>query len=281
MELKLIGKTEEGQDGAIWGKELFRLDHLGNCIVYDLQDGLRETARFVLDKSKLIVPHSNAVVFGCEYYEAGDEYPLLYSNIYNNYAKAENPLRGVCCVYRLQRKENSFVTTLVQLIEIGFVEDSRYWRSSDDAEDVRPYGNFVIDRDAEIYYGFTMRDACKTTRYFSFKMPKVRDGKLDEVYGVRKVTLQPSDILDYFDCEYHRFVQGACAHGGKIYSVEGFNDDPNTLAAIRVIDPAEKKQLFYKAFTDFGTALEPECIDFYGDTCMYSDAHGNLYEISF
>ena len=281
MELKQIGKIEGGQDGAIWGKELFRLDHAGNCIVYDLQDGFRETARFMLDKYELIVPHSNAVMFGCEYYEEGDEYPLLYSNIYNNYAKTENPLRGVCCVYRVQRKDGGFVTTLVQLIEIGFVEDSRYWRSSDETEDIRPYGNFVIDRDAEIYYGFTMRDACRTTRYFSFKMPKVRDGQFDETYGVRKVTLQTSDILDYFDCEYHRFIQGACVHGGKIYSVEGFNDDPNTLAAIRVIDPAEKKQLIYKAFTDFGTALEPECIDFYGDTCIYSDAYGNLYAITF
>ena len=281
MKIRQIGKINEGQDGAIWGNELFRFDHQGNCIVYDLQDDFREVSRFVLDKNERISPHSNAVVFGCEYYEAGDEFPLLYSNIYNNYAKAENPLRGVCCVYRLRRTAEGFATTLVQLIEIGFVEDSRYWRSSDEVEDIRPYGNFVIDRDAGLYYGFTMRDACRTTRYFSFKMPRMADGVMDETYGVKKVTLQVSDILDYFDCDYHQFIQGACTHGGKIYSVEGFNDQPGTLAGIRVIDPAEKKQLLYVPFTDFGMGIEPECIDFRGETCYYSDAYGNVYVIDF
>lgn len=281
MRIKQIGKTAGGQDGAIWGQELFRFDHEGNCIVYNLQDDFREIGRFTLDKNEILCPHSNAVMFGCEYYETGDEYPLLYTNIYNNYAKAVNPMRGVCCVYRLCRTAEGFTTTLVQLIQIGFVEDSRYWRSSDDAEDIRPYGNFAIDRDAGIYYGFTMRDACRTTRYFSFKMPKLADGVVDETYGVKKVTLQVSDVLDYFDCDYHKFIQGACTHGGKIYSVEGFNDDPNTLAAIRVIDPTQKKQLLYKPFTEFGTSVEPEFIDFHGEACIYSDAHGNLYTIEF
>ena len=95
MRIKQIGKTAGGQDGAIWGQELFRFDHEGNCIVYNLQDDFREIGRFTLDKNEILCPHSNAVMFGCEYYETGDEYPLLYTNIYNNYAKAENPMRGV------------------------------------------------------------------------------------------------------------------------------------------------------------------------------------------
>ena len=188
MTIRQIAKICGDQDGAIWNNLVFRFNSRGRCRVYDLETlktGNPEVEaepldEFYLDRADEICPHCNAVMFGNEYFAEGDEFPLLYSNIYNNYAKAENPMRGVCCVYRLCRTADGFSTTLVQLIQIGFVEDSRYWRSSDDAEDIRPYGNFAIDREAEIYYGFTMRDACRTTRYFSFKMPKLADGVVDE-----------------------------------------------------------------------------------------------------
>ena len=75
-------------------------------------------ATFALDKRELITPHSNAVFFGTEFFEEGDEFPLLYSNIYNNYSGKEEPLIGVCLVYRLMRDGDSFKTTLVQIIEI-------------------------------------------------------------------------------------------------------------------------------------------------------------------
>ena len=64
-----------------------------------------------------------AVVDNAAYADPADEFPLLYSNVYNNYAKTENKRKGFCCVYRLQRAGESFVTTLVQLIEIGFTEE--------------------------------------------------------------------------------------------------------------------------------------------------------------
>ena len=273
-----IGEIAEGQDGAIWNKLLFRFDHKGECHVHDL-DTLQEVAQFCLDDTDTWMPHSNAVMFGCEYFAEGDEFPLLYTNVYNTYSKEDDRREGVCCVYRITRQGDSFRGQLVQTITVGFTKDANLWCSENG--DLRPYGNFVIDREREIYYGFTMRDACRTTRYFSFKMPKLADGVVDEAYGVKKVTLQVSDVLDYFDCDYHKFIQGACTHGGKIYSVEGFNDDPNTLAAIRVIDPTQKKQLLYKPFTEFGTSVEPEFIDFHGEACIYSDAHGNIYTIEF
>lgn len=281
MNIKLAGKISGGQDGAIWGQYLFRFNEAGKCVVHDLRDNLREISQFVLDKNDILSPHSNAVMFGREYFSPDDEFPLLYTNIYNNYATAVNPLRGVCCVYRLQRTTDGFTTTLVQLIEVGFVEDSRYWRSSDEVEDVRPYGNFSIDRDAALYYGFTMRDKWKTTRYFSFKLPKLADGIMDETYGVNRVVLNAGEILDQFDCEYHQFIQGACIHNGLIYSLEGFAHDPGKPPAIRVIDPKEKRQLLYVPFGDFGMTAEPEFIDFDGETCYYAEAPGELYIIEF
>ena len=285
MNFKHIATMSSGQDGAIWGEMLFRFNAKGACRVYDMSRAAADPemdaiATFTLDRAEEIVPHSNAVCFGTEYAEAGDEFPLLYSNIYNNYAKTENKRKGLCCVYRLQREGDSFKTTLVQLIEIGFVEDSNLW-CSEGGEDVRPYGNFTVDRERDLYWAFVMRDGTRTTRYMSFKLPKLADGTPDAALGVNKVVLTPTDILSQFDCDYHDFVQGACCHGGRIYSVEGFHADGKHPPAMRVIDTVAGVQERYIDLVAHNCLIEPECIDFVGDTCYYSDAHGALYIVEF
>ena len=289
MEIKQIGKIVGGQDGAIFGGLLFRFGSRGQGYAYDLSavdaeregDGIIEPlCSFTLDKAELIAPHSNAVFFGTERYEEGDELPLLYSNIYNNYAKDEDRLIGVCCVYRVERTEESFKTTLVQLIRIGFTDDGMLW-CSEGGGDVRPYGNFTIDRDRGIYWAFVMRDATRTTRYFAFRLPRLADGTPDETLGVRCVTLTAADILKSFDCDYHDYVQGACLHGGKIYSVEGFHADGKHPPVMRVIDTVAGAQERYIDLVAHGCLIEPECIDFIGERCYDSDAHGTLYLVDF
>jgi hypothetical protein len=236
---------------------------------------------FVLDKNDVIVPHSNAVCFGTEYFDKNDEFPLLYSNVYNNYAGAENPLAGVCCVYRLQRNGNAFTSTLVQVIEIGFANDTSLWRSTLDPLDVRPYGNFTIDTEENKLYAFTMRDAANSTRYFAFDLPKLSDGIMDEKYGVNKVTLNVCDIKDQFDVEYHHYIQGACCYKGKIYSVEGFTNNEKNPPALRIINTKTKTQEICVKFADLGMSIEAEMIDFKNDVCYYSDVKGNMYVIEF
>ena len=223
MKFKQIAVMASGQDGAIFGNLLFRFNTKGYGNVYDLSSmdtaaeptELAPLTTFRLDRAEELVPHSNAVMFGTEYAEEGDEFPLLYSNVYNNYKKSEDRREGQCCVYRLERAGESFKTTLVQLIEIGFTKDSELWCSAD-VEDVRPYGNFTIDRERGLYWAFVMRDGTQSTRYFSFRLPKLADGVWDESLGLRRVVLTPSEILSQFDCPYHDYVQGACCHRGKI-----------------------------------------------------------------
>ena len=99
MKLKHIANIKTGQDGAVFKDLIFRLDARGNCSVYNLSESVFESdaptdilpiGEFLLDRAEQIVPHSNSVVFGSEYYAEGDEFPLLYTNVYNNYAKEEN-----------------------------------------------------------------------------------------------------------------------------------------------------------------------------------------------
>ena len=282
-----IGKiVDNGQDGAIYGKYLFSINRYGEVNVYDIEsfgDVVAPEDRidsFKLDKWETVCPHSNAVCFGSEFYCEGDEFPLMYSNIYNNYAGSPRPLKGVCCVYRVMREGTKFSTTLVQIIEIGFVEDAALWKMSADADCDRPYGNFTVDREKNVFYGFTMRSVKDGTRYFAFDLPRAHDGEIDENFGVKRVVLKREDIKYYFDTDHHYYLQGACCHGSLIYSVEGFYTD-ELPPRLRVIDPVEKKQLLVVDLRKFTPSIEPEFIDFCGDVCYYSDEHGNLYIMDF
>ena len=287
MEITQVAKIRGSQDGAIYGNELFRFNHRGDCAVYNLSDignsaidELAPISLFTLGDTDKIVPHNNAVFFGCEFYDESDEYPLLYTNVYNNYAKEEDKKIGVCCVYRLQRLADGHMAKLVQIIEIGFTEDATLWKAYPDRHCTRPYGNFVIDKDKRALYAFVMRDEELGTRYFRFDMPSVHDGVLDSRYDVKKVVLDTSDIREYFDCGYHRFIQGAALHNNKIYSTEGFHDDEINRPAIRIVDLDSKKEEYIDVM-NMGFSNEPEFIDFYNDVCYYSDAPGNLYVIDF
>jgi hypothetical protein len=282
MILDKIGNIMEGQDGAVWNDLLFRFNHAGKCAVYDLvkmrAGDSTALCTFTLDKIDVIMPHSNSVFFGKEFYSESDDFPLLYTNVYNNYSKCDDRRIGVCCAYRIKKDGDSFSGELVQVIEIGFVENNSLWCSRD-KNDTRPYGNFVADIKAGIYYGFVMRDSDRTTKYFSFKLPLASAGEFDNTLGANRVVLFEKDIIDSFDCEYHRFIQGACVYDGKIYSLEGFGHDKVNIPAIRIINPKTKLQELFKAFENFESPTEPELIDFWNGICYYADNPGNLYII--
>ena len=82
--------------------------------------------------------------------------------------------------------------------------------------------------------------------------------------------------FNYFDTAHHYYVQGACCHNSLIYSLEGFYTD-ELPPRLRIIDPAAGAQIFALDLRKFTPSIEPEFIDFCGDTCYYADEHGNLY----
>lgn len=285
MNIRKVARIKGNQDGAIFGHELFRFNTKGRCAVYDLralggaESEIAPTAVFYLDRTPSLAPHSNAVFFGKDYYEEGDEFPLLYSNVYNNYKNAEDPMMGVCFAYRLVRVASGFETQLVQILRVGFVEDASLWRASEQGHGVRPYGNFVMDNERGALWAFTMRDEQTGTRFFRFDAPSPHDGELG-ADGVRRVVLDASDIREYFDMPYYRFIQGAILHNGKIYSTEGFQDDMVNRPAIRVVDLASRTEIYCDLIAH-GMMEEAEMIDFYQGECYYSDADGNLYILEF
>lgn len=292
MKYKLLSKIRGVQDGAIYGDTLFRFTHSGLGCAYPMEQVLKPEnpeealayTQFSLDKAEVVCPHCNAVFFGGEKFDPADEFSLLYANVYNNYSKEEDRRPGQLCVYRLQREGESFSTTLLQLIKIGFTENTALWSSyekDEEEKDKRPYGNFLADTEKGILYAFVMRDRDQITRYFSFKLPSIRDGVLDEKTGIRWVTLNEEDILDQFDTPYHKYIQGGAFHGGLLYSTEGFGEKETSRSAIRIIDPAKRCQIAYFDLCNAGIPTEPEWMDFYKGKCLYSNATGNVYEMNF
>ena len=259
-----------GQDGAIYNGKVFYFSANGICKVHDLATG-EYLNYFTLDKVNVIVPHANSVCFGNTYYETGDDYPLLYVNVYNNYSTAADRREGTCCVYRLTETNGHFSTELVQLIKIGFTEDLNLWKSKENNADVVPYGNFVIDTDNNDLYAFVMRDADQKTRFFRFKLPAVTEGSYSSVYGCNVVTFEEADIESRFDVAYFSYMQGCCYADGKIFSVEGLGPDTGTEPALRVIDLETQSIVRTEKLAEFGLSGEPEMIDVF---------NGKLYFIS-
>lgn len=288
FSFKQLGSICQGQDGCIWESTLFRFDGGGNAFVYDLNDlapmengEAKCVATFRLDRADEICPHSNSVCFGAEKFAVDDEFPLLYTNLYNAYDRQEDEMWGVCCVYRIQRDGESFKTTLVQMIEVGFAHDAELWcsRKPGQGRDTRPFGNFTVDVENGKYYGFVMRDTPHKTRFFEFDLPKLQDGTFDEKYGVNRVVLTSEHILCKFDCDYSNYLQGACVHNGIIYSVEGGSKSIYNPATLMVVDPKSKRQVVRISLIYYGMEYEPEFIYFAGERCIFADNMGNLFEL--
>ena len=274
-------KNIEGQDGTIFGDFLFRFDYKGRCVVYSMETK-EQISEFVLDRPD-IPPHSNAVCFGSEYYDKNDEFPLLYTNMYNNFDGREDRLEGVCLVFRIMRNGNSFTSELVQIIRIGFVENLDMWKSLPDNGDIRPYGNFVTDAENKRLFAFTMRDKEQVTRFFEFALPSLSDGEYDQKLGAKVVTLMPDDVKSTFDISRSYYLQGACCHGGKIFSVEGFDlTEKNTvfIPHMKIVDVTTHEETDIN-LCDFELKLEPEFVDFYGETLIYGGNRGNVYTFEF
>lgn len=278
VTFRALWPMSSAQDGAIYGDTLFRFNSDGSCKVYSLPQ-MDKIASFILDKNEVLCMHSNAVSFSRDFYAENDEFPLIYTNIYNNYSSAEDRLVGVCGAYRITRTESGFTSKLVQVIRIGFADNGDLWCSKN-VKDVRPYGNFVVDTDRHQLCAFTMRDEERQTRVFTFDLPALTAGIYSDVYEANVVTLNPEDILTMFNCNYSQYLQGACYYDGKIYSVEGFSNAENP-AKIQVFDLIERRQYASLDLFGYGIDIEPELIDPYKGGFIYSDGHGRTWQMDF
>lgn len=249
-----LGISTANQDGCVYDKYNFEFGTNGTFKVQDLETN-SVIGTFDLDQKGIINPHCNSACFGNEFYDVSDDFPLLYINAYNTVGL---PL-GTCYVHRIQKDGNDvFTTTLVQTITIGFT-DNNIWA---DSSDIRPYGNFAVDVDHNYLYAFTMRTGLNVTRFFKFNLPKLSDGET--------VTLQQTDILEYFDTPYENYIQGCQYYQNKIFSACGINTIVPNSSSIRVIDLVSKGEIANINTTSI--CNEPETIAVYNHKLLFGES---------
>ena len=254
------------QDGCISGDLFFKFHSDGSAVVHSMVTH-KNLGAFVLDKAEIFKPHCNATCFGNTYMEKGDEFPLMYANIYNSYGKDADRRLGNFGVYRIQRTADGFTSTLVQIIRVGFTDQRGLWFSSN-GPDRSPYGNFIVDTDKGDLWAFVTRDEKHSTRFFSFTLPSYKAGVYSEQYGVNVLTLGKSDIKTIFDVPYSYYLQGACYANGKIYSTEGLGTEDNP-SVIRVVDLVAQAEDFVADVQTDGYPKEAEFIDIWNGSFWY------------
>ncbi len=271
--LNKLGKIRGGQDGAIFDDKIFRFDTNG-CGVVARLDTLEEVAKIRLEGE--VVPHCNSVSFSDEYFAEGDELPLLWANVYNNYQNSENRREGQCCIFRLTREDGIYVGRLVGIVKIGFVEDTERWISPS-KKDPRPYGNFVVDTVRGELCVFVMRLDANVTKHYIFELPRLAD--FVEVDGLPTLVLTESMVKREFETPYMRFMQGGAVRDGLLVSSEGFTNSLENPPALRCIDTLKGEELLCLKLVERGYTVEAELVEFVGDALYYSDAHGDLFEV--
>lgn len=247
-----------GQGGCHYGDYMFRFNTDNTFKVYKISTK-ELIGTFTLDGN--LSPHCNMACFGTEFYDSDDEFPLVYVNAYNN---TSLPL-GTLYAFRMVKTDNTFTSTLIQTISIGFTNNS-IWSNGD----YRPYGNFVIDTDKNYLYAYVPRDTINKTRFFKFELPILSDGS--------SITLNTDDILEQFDTEFVLIPQDNCYYNGKIYICSGLGTSEYK-GYIKVIDLIKKSQVSVVNLSDALLTFEPEAIDIF-DKNLYCGA-GSLYKFKF
>lgn len=250
----------EGQDSACYNNKLFNFDSTGKFKVFNLINN-EYIGQGQLDEYDTIKPHNNCVCFGNEFVDENDRYPLLYTNAYNT----ANLPKGTCYVHRIIENENLYSTELKQTIRINFT-DNIIWT---DGNDIRPYGNFLVDKDNNYLYVYTLKDNEKITRIFKFNLPKLEDGE--------NVALNIEDIIDYFDVDYFPYIQGAVCYNGKLFISAGNNSMIQNSSALHVVNPYSKQEESYINLSSLFN--EPEVVEVYNNKLIVGMS--NLYEFEF
>lgn len=262
-----VGGGAAPQSAVIQYPYMFYFGSSGYCRVLNISSepwsyGENTPNLVEIGDSSTIMPHCNVAFWGNEKYDENDTFPIVFVNAYN----AEGLPKGTLYGYRIQMTENdnivSFSMTLVQTISIGFT-DNEIWA---DANDTRPYGNFVLDTDTNTLYAYVIRDTLNLTRFFAFNMPSLSDGN---------VTFALTDVIDQFDTEYFQLIQDNCYNGGNIYIAHG---KPNK-GKIQRVNLSLKKRVSTIDLPLIGFSYEPEVCEIYNGKMLHGN--GYLYWLEF
>ena len=172
-----------------------------------------------------------------------------------------------------------YTNDLVQIIKIGFTNNPMWTSIAGASADQRPYGNFAIDYKNGYLYALALKYGDRVTRTIKFKLPSITEGTYNSTYDANVVTLQLEDILDFFDTPYAYSIQDVDFYNNYIFITEGFTNNNNEPARMRVIDVVNQCQVAqFDIFYDF-FPIEPEFICWYQGELYYADSRLDVMKI--
>ncbi len=256
LEYDFPGRYEgqAAQGMAIYGEVALLFNNEGHCRVYNLKTKKKLTEFDLACAAE--TTHANSASFGVE--QPKDAFfPALYvSECFGD------PHHRRCFVESITPKGPRTIQTLE--IKTGGVEE----RSN----------NWMVDSANKVIYSMATfwKNSEKHIAITKWPLPPL---------GKKKIVFQKSDMLDQFSVSIPRSgVQDTCIRGDYLYHAFGFRadgegSDEQKTREIHVINLKTKKTEKIIDIND-SCPLEPEGIDFYGDTLyLYCNGSGGLWRI--
>lgn len=246
--------NSSNQGAACFGKYLFQFHNTNDTVdIFNLEEGTKVQTISLTGVSSY---HCNCANFGKEYYEQGDQFPLLY-------VSQEDSSQHKCLVYRISGSEGSWAMSLVQTITFPTPSTNFMW-----------YPNCMVDTQNEkiIIVGLGnypwSRNSDNIIRYKVYELPNQIDGD---------VTINAEDAIKSFEIKDYPTSQGGFVRNNKIYQVFGMASN----ATLSVIDINTGKAVSKVNMSVGGIAIEPESCFLYDNCIWVNFVNGHLYKFNF
>lgn len=243
------------QGGGVYGDHFFQFDNTCNyCCVYNMKTGAFEQQITFEPETNF---HCNCVVFGTQFYDASDPFPVLY---------VSSTFLDKIRVYRITGDIGSLEFEIIQTIYTNQLE-------------TESIGNYDACIDSEFGY-FILFDNVSGGRavaYHLFNIPSLSEAE---------VSLTNADIIKEFSVSIPSdgsVRQHAISHCGKLYMLLGQTGG----RYIQVVDIEREKQVSMinlnapNIVALEGGQLEPEAITIYDGMLVFTDSSRILYGLRF
>lgn len=195
--------------------------------------------------------HSNTVNFGTEFYDANDEFPLLY--VSTGYSDGTDT---GAIVYRIVKSNNTYSLSLVQTLKFPGTEWTEFVTAGNDC------------------YVIKTENSCEM--YYKFPMPTLQDGSVvtfdfSQATSVTNMGTKPAWYAG-------SRAQGRMFYNGKIYYVSGVPAS-ETLLFI-VVDLATGVKEVEINLAEVSITIEPEAVFLWNNQfCIVFNQSADIYAI--
>lgn len=248
--------SQSFQGAAAYGNKLFAAtDKFDELVIYNL-DTYEKIASLDLPYTEKY--HCNNINFGSEYYDANDEFPVIYFSMENNDEHK-------ALVIRITNTDGVYGYEVVQTITFPSKDDFVNWPNS-----------YIDSENQQIFIaGYQQASYTSSTNnlivFKNWDLPKLEDGD---------VTLLIGDAKNRFATPFHAATQGGFIKNGRLYQTYSV-PTYKTEYSFKEIDMKTGKIIAATDLYSLGIDDEPEAVVQYGNYYYIVGVYGKLYKLTY